>query len=104
MTGIRQKKPKITEKLFQGRVEQALKIAGWRVYHTWNSMRSAKGFPDIVALHPKRKKPLVVELKTETGKLTPEQEEWLALFSDCGVDTWLLRPSMFDEFWEHVRQ
>jgi len=101
---MRRNKYGMTEKLFQGRVEQSLKVAGFQVYHTWNSMHSTKGFPDIVAIHPKRKKIVVIEVKTETGIVRPEQNDWLTWFSLCGIDARVLRPSMFDEFWEEMRK
>jgi len=97
------RQPAMTEKLFQGRVEQALKVAGFAVYHTWSSLHSTKGFPDLIAIHPKRKKIMVVEVKSETGKLRPEQNDWLEWFSLCGIDARVLRPSEFDTFWEDIK-
>jgi len=101
---MKQRAPKMTEKMFQGRVIQALKIAGYAHYHTYNSIRSVKGFPDLIALNGKKKRIIAIEVKTETGKLTADQSEWLTLFSMCGVETWLLRPGQFDEFWESIRK
>jgi len=101
---MKQRAPRMTEKMFQGRVIQALRVAGYAHYHTYNSIRSVKGFPDLICIHPKRKRLIAIEVKTDTGKLTPEQSEWLTLFSMCGVETWLLRPSQFEEFWESIRK
>lgn len=95
--------PQITEKAFQATVIKALKITGWEFYHTFDSRRSVRGFPDLVCLHAAKKKAMAIEIKTETGKLTTEQDQWLALFSLCGIESWLLRPSMFDEFWEAIK-
>jgi hypothetical protein len=40
---------------------------------------------------------VAVEVKKELGKLTPAQDEWLTTLSLCGVETFVLRPSTFDE-------
>lgn len=94
---------RITEKAFQSTVIKALRVAGWTHYHTYNSIRSVKGFPDLIALHEKKRRVLAIEVKTETGKLTPEQDAWLQLFSLCGIESEVLRPSGFDEFWERIK-
>lgn len=47
----------------------------WLSYHTYDSRRSARGFPDRVFL--RRGRMLFVEFKSEAGKLTPAQERWL---------------------------
>ena len=101
---MKERAPRMTEKMFQGRVIQALRVLGYTYYHTFNSIRSVKGFPDLIALHPGKKRILAIEVKTETGKVTPEQNEWLSSFAKCGVETWLLRPSQFEEFWESIRK
>ena len=44
-------------------------------YHTHDSRRSAKGFPDLVLA--KNGVVLIVELKTDTGVATPDQVAWL---------------------------
>jgi hypothetical protein len=37
----------------------------------------------------------VVELKSELGRTSPEQEEWLAAFAQAGVESHVWRPSDF---------
>lgn len=61
---------------------------GWLVAH-FRSARTAaggwvtpvaadgRGFPDLVMVHPSVGRLLVVELKSQKGKVTPEQQEWL---------------------------
>ena len=45
-------------------------------YHTFDSnSRQAKGFPDLCLVRGKRL--IFAELKTDTGKLTADQEAWL---------------------------
>lgn len=69
-----------TEAQFQNAVLNVAKAGGWRVYHTHNSMHSAKGFPDLVLVKDGRL--VFAELKSKTGKVTPEQEAWLAALGD----------------------
>lgn len=67
-----------TEAVFQSHVTTFAKQMGWMVYHTHNSQRSEPGFPDLVMIRPPRV--VVAELKRVTGKVTPDQEKWLAAF------------------------
>jgi Holliday junction resolvase len=63
---------------------------GWRFYHTLNSWGSAKGFPDLVLVRPPRL--LFVELKSDKGKVKPEQIEWLADLRASKAEAYLWRP------------
>ncbi|MHB8312380.1 MAG: VRR-NUC domain-containing protein [Candidatus Dormibacteria bacterium] len=47
---------------------------GWLSYHTWNSRKSAAGFPDLVMVRSRRL--IFVELKSQSGKLTAQQQVW----------------------------
>lgn len=76
------KAPRVTcsEAEWQAFVCDCLDLAGWKWHHEFDSRKSPSGFPDLFAAHPKRGL-IVVELKTEKGKLRPEQEEWWRLLS-----------------------
>jgi hypothetical protein len=81
----------------------------WRIYHTRMSKGSHAGFPDLVLVRPPRL--VFVELKTETGKLTRAQEDWMDDLAMCGawhnrpppghlgtvIETYIWRPSARDE-------
>lgn len=83
-----------TEKEFQEQVMLAAKQLGWSLrYHTFNSKRSAKGFPDLVLVHPAKSLVLFRELKTEKGKTTAEQDEWVSALAGAGQDAGVWRPS-----------
>ncbi len=85
-----------TEKNFQAQVLELACLSGWLCFHPFDSRRSAPGFPDLCLVRP----PLVlfVELKSEGGKLRPEQREWLELLSRCeGVEARLWRPGDWPE-------
>lgn len=99
---IKAGKPVITEKVFQEQVRKAALLAGWRYYHTFNSFRSTKGFPDCVLLKGSRM--IVAELKRDGGIFTPEQDDWLNAFERVpGVEVWRLYPRDFDTFWDALR-
>ena len=76
---------------FQQAVLDLAQLAGWRVYHTYDSRRSNPGFPDLVLVKP----PMVlfVELKTDKGRLTAEQQEWIEDLMRCTeVEAHVWRP------------
>jgi hypothetical protein len=88
-----------SEKEFQGQVLHLARLCGWRVYHTFDSRRSAPGFPDLVLVRA----PVVVfaELKAEEGSVRPEQRDWLAVLGGCErVEVALWRPSSWPEIEE----
>ena len=75
------------------------------VYHTFNAYRSAKGFPDLTLVHPKRKMVYFLEIKTETGKVTPEQHQWIDALLAAGQNAAIVRPQDWDEWlWNTLRR
>lgn len=86
----------VRERDFQAQVLKLARLTGWLCYHTHDSRRSAAGFPDLVLVRP----PQIVfaELKSESGKLRPEQEAWLkALAGSESVEAALWRPRHWPE-------
>jgi hypothetical protein len=67
--------------------------AGFMAYHTHDSRRSHRGFPDLVLVHRARALLLFVELKSERGKTRPEQKEWLEHLGELAQRT----QSVFDD-------
>ena len=100
----------VTEKAWQAQVRELLALAGFDLtYCTWNSRRSPAGFPDLVALRSSDGTLAVLELKTETGRLSPAQVEWLGAWSifslraelaGLRVIVGMFRPSDRDQLWE----
>lgn len=81
----------IDEAIFQEKVLAIATDHGWLTYHPYDSRKSAGGFPDLVMV---RDSIIFAELKTNTGKPTPEQERWLQMLAHAGqVDVYLWRPS-----------
>ncbi len=75
--------PPIPEAGFQRTVIDAALANGWLVFHDNDSRKNRKGFPDLVLVRP----PVVLflELKTEEGDPTDEQQEWIDKLKRCNI-------------------
>jgi hypothetical protein len=82
----------VTEADLQRTVTDALKLQGFLTYHTFDSRRSAEGFPDVVAIHPGRGVGWALELKGPRGKPTDEQWTWIDAFAKAGFFARVLWP------------
>ncbi len=83
----------MSEKQFQTHVIQLATLLGWACWHCHDSRRSAAGFPDLVFVKAGRAV-IYAELKTETGKVRPEQQLWIDLLEKAeGCRVYLWRPS-----------
>lgn len=88
----------ISEKALMQAVIDLARLLQYDLYHTHDSRRSAPGFPDLLMASKRGRigqpnRLIVAELKTERGRLSPQQAEWLKLFEACGVPAYVLRPS-----------
>lgn len=91
----------ITERALKDACVELAKACGWLVYHALPSInrrgawathfQGDKGFPDLVLVH-KAGDLVVVELKSEIGRLTPGQHRFLEAFQAAGVETHVWRP------------
>lgn len=79
----------MTEKQFQTQIIMVAKANGWTVYHTYDSRRSAPGFPDLVLV---RDGVLFREIKTNTGRISMAQQEWGDALTKAGADFKVWRP------------
>ena len=86
-----------SEKEFQGMVENVARAFGWRWYHTHDSRRSEKGFPDLFLVHPERHQSFWAELKVGRNKPTAEQEAWIAMLVNCRAVVFVWYPKHWDE-------
>lgn len=95
-----------TESGFQRAVIALARLHGWRVAHFRPAMNErgkwrtavagdGAGFPDLVLVKVvgKNKRLIFVELKTDAGRVRPEQREWLAWLSGAGVSAAIWRPA-----------
>lgn len=106
-------KTEITEKQFQQQITDYAKLRAWDVFHTYDSRRSAPGFPDLAMARARgdgRGDELVfAELKSERGRLRPEQRHWIEKLSrieDASggvVRVFVWRPSDWPEIEEVLR-
>ncbi len=93
-----------TEAEFQGFVANEARARGWYVVHLRKTQKKngkwetpvaydGKGFVDLILYGTGRV--LHAELKTDTGRRTPEQEEWQARIKRAGLQYRLWRPGMW---------
>jgi hypothetical protein len=83
--------PPQREESFQQGVIDLARALGWHTYHTRDSRKSAHGFPDLVLCRPPRL--IFAELKSDRGRLTPEQDVWLRAFGQVpGIEVFVWAP------------
>lgn len=89
------KQPEISEADHQRAVVHLARVCGWRLYHTRDSRRSNPGFPDLTLV--RRERLIFAELKAEKGKLSKDQDDWLAALDAIpAAEVYVWRPSDFD--------
>ncbi len=119
--GESQIKPSLTERQLQDWIVEVAKVCGWRIHHTrpawtnkgWRTpIQGDAGFFDLVLVKGARL--LLIELKSEKGKLSPEQQDWhdaidlmnrlrLRKGYNNPVEKFLFRPSDRDEIEQLLR-
>lgn len=101
----------VTHEELQDSFVSAARLLGWKLMHVSDSRRmvrkegqlvmvgdaECKGWPDLFLAHEATGRILVVEIKTETDKLKPDQAEWLRVLDACNLTTIVVRPSNYDE-------
>ena len=99
----------LTEAQFATQVEDLLTRFGWMFYHVYeqfkHAKRSSKGFPDYVAMRNGRL--LFIEIKSQHGKLSPDQQTWLEGLARCQSgdmpEIYVWWPAAFDDILEILR-
>ena len=66
----------MSEKDWQGQVLDLARRTDWLTYHTFDARRSEPGFPDLIVVRGAQL--LALELKTEKGIVSDDQEKWIA--------------------------
>ena len=88
--------PKMTEKELSRQIVREAKNCGWLVARTWLSKFSPAGEPDLRMV--RNGKLLFWELKSDKGKVSTSQQEWLdALALVPGIDVRVVRPTDLEE-------
>jgi VRR-NUC domain len=80
----------MSEALLDRQIRAIATSLGLLSYHTHNSQRSPAGFPDLVLVG---QKVIFRELKTQTGRVSPAQAQWIAALTAAGQDAGLWRPA-----------
>lgn len=79
----------LTEDQFQQQVTDLCDYLGLLWYHTHDSRRSNSGFPDLVIVGVGV---VYAELKTQKGKVSPTQYDWLTALDEAGQEAYVWRP------------
>jgi hypothetical protein len=80
----------MTEAELQELIRDACSWLRLLAYHTRDSRGSSPGFPDLVIVGPGGF--LIRELKSETGRITAQQADWLQALRKAGVDAKVWQP------------
>lgn len=84
------------EKHFTQSVRKVARQLGWMEYHTYSSLKSTPGFPDLVLAKP-NKMIIFAELKMPNGKMTDYQKQWeQVLRASAGCQYFLWKPKDWD--------
>lgn len=68
----------MTEAQYQDLIKGTAEANGWMCYHTADSRRSDKGFPDLICIRGDEL--FAIEVKTAKGGVRPEQYVWMQAF------------------------
>ena len=91
----------LTERDFSRQVIDLARFRGWLIYHSWTSIHSPAGFPDLVMTRKGRL--IFAELKRDKGKLTPAQEEWLAALRETAAGVYEWKPADWENIMEILK-
>jgi hypothetical protein len=86
---------RLSEKAFQQQVIDLAHLYGWMAYHTYDSRRSVPGYPDLALVHKARGEYLLAELKSERGRLSLAQRQWIDALRQANIEIYIWRPSDF---------
>ena len=87
----------MTHKELQSSIIEIATKFGWQHYHTFNSRKSDTGFPDLVLIHADRGRIVYAEIKSDTGKTSHEQDEWLEMLARCDQEVYIWYPRHLEE-------
>lgn len=103
--------PALSEKQWQRQVIEYARLRGWRLYHhrpalnqsgRWSTaLTGDAGLPDLILVRGGRL--VFAELKTDSGRVSQEQEQWLAALTACSCEVYLWRPRDWQEVVEVLK-
>jgi len=83
----------VTERDLREWVRDLCNLFGWRFLFTWTSIHSPRGMLDLLLINKEQKRVIFAELKSEKGKMSPEQQQVFEELKACGQEVWLWRPA-----------
>lgn len=81
----------MSESALQQAVIDLARWAGFMYFHDNDPRRNRPGWPDLVLLHARTGRLIFIELKSDKGKVSPEQHVWLRTL-DMHHETYTWRP------------
>jgi hypothetical protein len=90
-----------SEKEFQAQVIQLARLLDYMVYHTHDSRKSAKGFPDLVLV---KHRIIFAELKIGKKVPTEAQRQWIIALREAGAETYVWWPENLPQIGEILRR
>jgi hypothetical protein len=86
----------MSEAQLQQMVIDLARWLGFLHFHDNDPRRNRAGFPDLVLLHTVTGRLIFVELKSEKGRLRPEQDTWM---SKLGIhhEAYVWRPAHWND-------
>lgn len=92
----------MNEAQWQERITDLCDLLGLKWHHETDSRKSKSGFPDLVICGLNGV--IFAELKTEKGRVTAAQEEWLAMLINARVECYVWRPSDWFEVYHRLHR
>ena len=93
----------MNEAALKSTVINVARMKGWLIHHDLPAMNRRGrwathvegdvGFPDLVLLSPHYGQLLFVELKSEKGRTTSSQDNWLGALTLAGIESHVVRPA-----------
>ena len=102
----------LSEAEWQAWIVDLARWLGWRCFHPrpaqisgrWATHHTGEpGFPDLTLVHPRRGF-IMVECKTQRGRLTPGQKLWHVELDAAGVEVYVWRPSDYAEVEQRLKE
>jgi hypothetical protein len=90
----------LSERDFQAQVIDLAQLTGWMVYHTYDSRRCQAGYPDLALC--RHGEYLLVELKTDTGRVRPAQRQWIEALRSASIECHIWRPGDWNTIVERL--
>ena len=85
-----------TEAEWQASIVEMATALGWLTYHTHDSRRSDKGYPDLTCSHPLHGVVWFECKRQAKPKITREQRDWIRTLQQSGNLAAIVRPSDAD--------